>query len=183
MAKIILGFVGPIASGKGTASQYLKDKHHAEIFRFSTILRDVLDRLHLEQSRENMQTLSTNLRSIFGEDLLSKVIYNDLKNSKSDIVILDGVRRQSDIKYIKEDTNFHLIEINADPKIRFDRIIQRSENPDDQKKTFEEFLADEQRETELQIKSVAETAEYHLNNNGTTTELYNQIEEILNKSK
>ena len=175
--------VGPISSGKGTASQYLKDKYNAEIFRFSTILRDVLDRLHLEQSRENMQILSTSLRSTFGEDLLSKVIYNDLKNSKSDIVVLDGVRRQSDIQYIKEDPDFHLVEIDADSQIRFDRIIKRGENSDDKKKTFEDFLADEQRETELQIKAVAETAEYHLDNNGTTAELYDQIEEILNKSR
>lgn len=179
MAKIILGFVGPIASGKGTACTYLKDKYSAEIFRFSTILRDILDRLHLVQSRENMQNLSSNLRSTFGEDLLSKVILSDLNNSAAKIVVLDGVRRQSDIKYIETDTNFHLIEIDAEPKIRYERIIKRSENSDDNQKTLEQFLADEQQETETQIKGLARTAKFQINNSGSIDNLYLQLDNIL----
>ena len=62
MAKVILGFVGPIASGKGTACQYLRDQHRAPTYRFSSPLRDVLDRLYLPQSRQNMQDLSLALR-------------------------------------------------------------------------------------------------------------------------
>ncbi|MCX6744026.1 MAG: AAA family ATPase [Candidatus Parcubacteria bacterium] len=181
--KIILGFVGPIASGKGTACQYLKEKYQAETFRFSTILRDILDRLNLEQSRDNMQNLSTSLRSIFGEDLLSKVILYDLKKSEAKIVILDGVRRQSDIQYIKNDPDFHLVEINAEPKIRHERIIKRSENTDDRQKTFEQFLADEQQETESQIKDVAQSAEFSIDNSKTTENLHQELDNIIKQLK
>jgi len=44
--KIIIGLVGQMASGKGTIAEYLRDKHGADFFTFSTVLRDVLNRLH-----------------------------------------------------------------------------------------------------------------------------------------
>jgi len=177
--KIILGFIGYIASGKGTSCAYLKEKHGAQIFRFSTILRDILDRLYLPQSRENMQSASSALRQIFGEDLLAQTIANDAKKSTASIIALDGVRRLADIKYLQENPDFHLVEIIADQKIRYERLLKRSENSDDQEKTFEEFQKDEQQETELQIKEVAKIAEFHINNNGTFDDLYRQIEDIL----
>ena len=179
--KIILGFIGYIASGKGTACAYLKDKHNAQIFRFSSILRDVLDRFYLLQSRENLQNISTALRQVFGEDLLAQTIAKDVEKSTANIVALDGVRRLADIKYLKDNPNFHLIEIVADQKIRYERLLKRSENSDDRAKTFNEFQKDELKETEQQIKVVAKTAEFQINNNGSFENLYQQIEKILKK--
>jgi len=179
--KIILGFVGPIASGKGTACAYLKDKHNAQIFRFSSMLRDVLDRFYIPQSRENMQATSLALRKTFGDDLMAQTIANDVKNSSAKIIVLDGVRRIPDIKYLQEVPGFHLIEINAEQKIRHERIIKRGENTDDSKKTFAEFQNDEMQEAEVQIKEVAKIAEFHLDNNGTIEDLQAQIENILQK--
>ncbi len=43
--KIILGFAGEIASGKGTAAKYLVGRHEAATYRFSTMLRDIVERL------------------------------------------------------------------------------------------------------------------------------------------
>lgn len=183
MAKIILGLVGPIASGKGTVCQYLKDEHEAQIFRFSTMLRDVLDRFYIEQSRENMQALSSSLRQTFGDELMAKTIANDVKNSQAKIIILDGVRRPADIKYLQELPEFHLVTINAEQKIRFERIIKRGENSDDTQKTFTEFQSDELQEAEIQIMNVAQSAEFHLDNNGSKEKLNQQIEDIFNKLK
>ena len=67
--KIILGLAGEMASGKGTVAKYAATKYGAKSWRFSTMLRDVLDRLLLEQSRDNLQNLSTVLRQNFGEEL------------------------------------------------------------------------------------------------------------------
>ncbi len=180
--KIILGFVGPIAAGKGTSCAYLKDKHDAQIFRFSTILRDVLDRFYLPQSRENLQNVSTVLRQVFGEDLLAQTIATDVKKSTASIIALDGVRRLADIKYLKDDPNFHLVEITADQKIRYERLLKRTENSDDQAKSFEEFQKDEQQETEIQINEVAKNAEFHINNNSSFDDLYRLIDNIINQT-
>ena len=181
MSKVILGFVGPIASGKGTVCQYLKEKQQASVYRFSTILRDILDRLYLEQSRDNMQNLSLDLRQRFGDDLLASVIAKDVGSDSASVIAVDGVRREPDIKYLKELPGFHLINITADQKVRYDRIVKRGENADDTQKTFAMFKEDEQKEAELQIKKVAKLAEFTINNNGTLDQLGQQVENILEK--
>ena len=74
MSKVIIGLVGSLASGKETTKKYLIQKYSAQDCRFSSILRDVLERVAVSNSRENLQKISTVLRANFGEDLLSKAI-------------------------------------------------------------------------------------------------------------
>ena len=88
--KIILGLAGEMASGKGTVAKYAAEKYNAKTWRFSTMLRDVLDRLSLEQSRDNMQTLSTILRQNFGEELFARVMAEDVKKDTSEIIVEIG---------------------------------------------------------------------------------------------
>ena len=179
MQKRILGLAGEISSGKGTITKYLTDKYGASSCRFSTILRDILDRLHMEHSRENMQKLSTMLRQNFGEDIFAKVIAEDIKKDKSKIIIIDGVRRLDDIKYLRQLPEFKLVFVKADMKKRYERIIQRGENPDDKNKTFEEFKKDHQRETETQIKNLKNYADILIDNNGSLEELHKQVDRII----
>lgn len=181
MSKIILGLNGPLAAGKGTVAKYLKEKHNAAIYRFSTPLRDILDRIYINQDRKNMQDLSLDLRTRFGDDLLASIIAKDVASDKSEIIIVDGVRRLPDIKYLRELSAFYLITIKADQEIRWERMTKRGENPDDKDKTFEQFQKDEQAEAEIHIAEVGKTAEFTLDNNGSIDDLQRQIEEILNK--
>ncbi|NQT49079.1 AAA family ATPase [Candidatus Kuenenbacteria bacterium] len=181
MNKLILGFVGEIASGKGEACDYIIKKHNTGYFRFSSIIRDVLKRLHLDESRETMQKISLVLRENFGQDLFAKVIAKDAENDSHNIVCIDGIRRIPDIKYLQELPNFHLINIDADEKFRFERIIKRTENPDDKNKTFEEFQKDQQGETELTIREVAQQATIKIDNNGTIEDLKKQIDDLITK--
>lgn len=182
MAKLILGLVGEMGSGKGTIAKHIIEEHKGSAHRFSTILRDILNRAYLEQSRDNMQTLSTILRKNFGEDLLAKSIYHDTKNDEHDIVVVDGVRRMADILYLREVPHFKLIYVDADIKNRYERIIKRGENADDAKKSFSEFEQANHDESESQIRELKNYANYIVDNNGTFVELYKQIEDILKEN-
>ncbi len=68
MNKIVLGLAAELAGGKGTVAKYVTEKYDGSSHRFSTMLRDILSRIYLPDSRENMQKLSTILRQNFGED-------------------------------------------------------------------------------------------------------------------
>ncbi|HNV96814.1 MAG TPA: AAA family ATPase [bacterium] len=177
--KLILGFVGEIASGKGTAVDYICKKYNINSYRFSTILRDVLDRLSIEQSRSNLQDLSTTLRNTFGQDLLAKVIVKDVLKDKNQIVIVDGIRRMDDIKYLKKLSGFCVINVYTDSEIRYKRLILRSENSDDKNKTYEQFLEDAKQEAESQIREVAENADFTIDNNTTQENLHKQVDEVI----
>ncbi len=144
MAKVIIGLAGESGCGKGTVAKHIIEKYNGSSFRFSTMLRDILCRIYLPDSRKNMQILSTILRQNFGEDVLAKVMSEDVKRNNKNIVVVDGIRRPADIKYLKELPEFKLIYVEADIKKRYDRLIQRGENPDDNQKTFEKFQKEHQ---------------------------------------
>lgn len=179
MSKIILGFVGDLAAGKGTLAKYLQEKYGCNTYRFSTMLRDVLDRMYIEQSRENLQLVSKILRENFGQDVMSNVLAKDVVKDTSDLVVVDGIRRPTDITYLQDQEGFHLIYVTADVKTRWERLVKRGENTDEKDKTFEQFLKDEQGEADSLIKELGSKAEKTINNDGSFEELYLQIENIL----
>ena len=181
MSKIIVGLVGSLASGKETTKKYLVEKYSAKDCKFSTILRDVLVRVAVPNSRENLQKISTVLRANFGENLLAKAIAMDASKLDADIVVIDGVRRFTDIEHLNELSNFILVKIDADKNVRYERMKARNENAGDDKKTFEEFLEDHNAEADKQIPEVMKTAKYSIDNSGSIKDLYNQIDEIIKK--
>lgn len=179
--KKIIGLVGLIACGKGTVAKYIAEKYQAGTYRFSTILRDVLKRIYLPESRDNMINLSETLRQTFGQNILAKVITDDVVNDPKEVIVVEGIRRLEDIEYLKQLPNFTLVEISADPKIRYQRLTARGENSDDETKTYEQFLEDHQKSTEITIPTVIELATEHIFNNGSRDELAQQIDQLLKK--
>lgn len=181
MKKIILGFAGQIASGKGTSSKYMTDRYEAKAYRFSTSLRDILHRLILPVSRTNLQDLAISLTNTFGQDVLSKVIYKEIQEDEHGIITIDGIRRLGDMEYFKKLPGFRLVYIDADMKLRFQRMKQNGENAYDISKTFDEFSKDHEKETETAIEGFKEKANYVVDNNGTLQELHKQLDEIIQK--
>ncbi|MBI5728917.1 MAG: AAA family ATPase [Candidatus Magasanikbacteria bacterium] len=179
--KIILGLVGEMAAGKSTATEYLKKKYGAVSFRFSDALRDVLERLHVENSRPNLQALSTFLRQQYGEDLLSKVMALDVEQSSAPLIITEGIRRPTDTVYLRKFSNFHIMALNAAERTRYERLTKRSENADDKSKTWEQFQADGRAESEQKIKEIAVEADFKIDNSGTVEQLHKQIDTIVKK--
>jgi dephospho-CoA kinase len=177
--KIILGLVGPIASGKGTIAAYLEQKYSSSTYRFSTIMRDVLVRLHLPLTRENLQDISTLLRARFGEDLFAKVVAENVIQDSNKIIVVDGIRRLADIKYLSKIQDFQLVSVVAEPRIRYERLIKRVENTGDTQKTYEAFLSDHNREADAEIPVVAKSAQAIIDNNGALPELYAQVEKLI----
>ncbi len=171
-----------MAAGKSTATDYLAQKYGAARYRFSDLLRDLVRRLYLPETRDNLIQISIVLRNEFGQDLLARTLAEDIKKNKEhDYIIAEGIRREEDIKFLRELPGFHLISIDADIETRYKRLKTRGENEDDQTKTFEEFVADHERETEKSIIPLMAKAEFTLNNNGDAQSLYNQIDEIIKK--
>lgn len=179
MAKVVLGFVGELSSGKGTSVSYLKEKYGASTYSFSTMLRDILDRIYVEQTRDNLIDLSVFLRGRFGEDTMAKTMAKDVQNDPADVVAIEGIRRHADIEYLKKLPNFVLVEISADQETRFDRLKKRNQNVDDQSKTWEQFLADAEKPTEISIREVAKAATKHVDNNGTIEQLKIQLDNLV----
>ena len=183
MNKKIIGFAGEIASGKGSFAKYVKEKYGAEIYRFSDVFRKILDILGLEQNRKNMSDLSLTLRTTFGEDVLAKAVAEEVKKTDKEIIVVDGVRRIEDMKYLEKISGFELIFVDAEMKVRYERIIKRGENSDDNNKTFEEFKKDAKRNAELKIADLKQIADKIINNNSDLENFHRQIDNVLRNDK
>lgn len=179
--KIIIGLAGEIACGKGVAVEYLVKKYSAGSYRYSRILRDILDRVYQEQSRGNMTSLSDWLRKNFGQDVLSKTLARDMKRDKNKLIVFDGIRRLPELKIFRKMPEFILISIIGDPKIRYRRFMLRNENPGDNKKTFKQFLKDLKGLSDYEIPEVMKQADYKINNDGDLNNLQKQLDEIVLK--
>lgn len=179
MVKKIIGITGEMVGGKTLAASYLIDKYGAEAYRFSTILRDVTDRLQIEQNRNNLANLSTLLRKQFGEDLLAKVVSQDVKKANANLIVIDGVRRLSDIKYLQDLSEFTLVYIDADIKTRYNRVIKRNENVDDKTKTFDEFVENNKAEAEQEIPLLKKRAREIIINEDSLGSFYDKLDKLI----
>ena len=179
MSKLIIGLVGQAGCGKGTMAEMLQKEYGAGYFRFSAVLGTILDRLALEKSRENFTSLSETLRKTFGEDVLSYAIAKGALDAPEDIVMIDGIRRVEDIVGLEPLPFFKLVAIDADPKLRYERMKARGEKSSEKNFTWEQFLAEEQLPTEITVPFVMKRAAKTLMNNGTREELEETVHALL----
>ena len=128
-----------------------------------------------------MQILSTFLRKEFGEDTLAKVMFEDAKNDQHQLIVIDGVRRLEDVKFLRELPEFKLCYVTAPIKTRYTRLTLRGENQDDKTKTFQQFEEDHMGEPEREITRLEPFAAEVIDNSGTIPELYTQLDAILKK--
>lgn len=170
-----------MSSGKDTSANYLVEKYGGKNYSFSTMLGDVLKRYHLDFNRDNLIKISEAMREKFGEDILAKTMAEDVKDEPNQIVSISNIRRLADIKFLTAIPGFVLVSIDATPQNRYERIIKRGEKSDDNTKTYEQFLADQERSTEKTIPEVMALATEKLDNNGTFDELHQQLDQLVKK--
>jgi dephospho-CoA kinase len=177
----IIGLVGRQGSGKGTVAKILQEKYGAVLFRFSAVLGDILDRVAVERSRENLIKISEALRNSFGEDVLAYAIEKDAASTDADIVVIDGIRRLEDIVALEPLEQFTLVSVHAPAELRFQRVQGRSEKPGESGVSFEDFLkVEETAPTEVTIPMVEDRAMITINNDGSLEQLQDQISTLMN---
>ena len=122
--KIVIGIAGNIGAGKGTVTEYLKEKYQAKQMRYSKILADILERLYLEYNRDNLDTIAEGLRNMFGEDILSRVLEQDIQEQDVELVVFDGIRKKEELDYFKEKSdNFVFVFVDAPVETIVKRLL------------------------------------------------------------
>ena len=175
--KLVIGLVGRVGSGKTAVSKYLQDKYGGKEHRFSQILMDILDGLKLPHERVHLQNLGNILRVRLGEDVIVNAFKQDLEKESSDVLIVDGIRYENEVKMLKEKDGI-LLFVTASPEVRYERAVKRGEKGE-ATITFEQFLENERAETEKPIEKIKDSADYIIDNSGTLEELYEKVDGIM----
>ena len=190
--KLVIGITGTIASGKGTVGEILKSKGFSSI-SLSSILREELAAQGLEPTRTNMQDIGNKLRKDFGGQVLAERALAKFK-SYSTPLIIDGIRNMDEVNYLKQNSNFILIGIDAPFEVRWQRV--RARNKDSDLLNHDRFVIDDARDRGFneplngqQVGMCLVHADHLINNDEEfsgpieNSKLYKDVNEIYRKIK
>lgn len=180
--KTVIGLVGENGSGKGTFAEILArllpGRRVAHI-RFSHVLRDTLALWDIPATREHLQKLAVVMNTAYGPGSLTQAVEARISASDAEIVILDGVRWETDAAMIRRFPRNLLVYVTADIQTRYHRLLARKENAGEDRTTFEQFQREERAENELLIPGIGKTADVTIVNDGTMDALTNTAAAVI----
>jgi dephospho-CoA kinase len=184
--KMLIGIVGAKGSGKGSFVSLLKEKlpdHHIEALRFSDILHDTLVLWGgVSSTRENLQKLAVMMNQM-GNGTLSRAMRARVLKSLADIVVLDGVRWESDLAMLRSFPKNMLVYVYTSPRIRFERLKARNEKVGEDTMSWEQFDREENALNEASIPEIGKGADVTVINNGTFSELSTAVDAFVRTYK
>ena len=180
----IIGITGTIGAGKGTIVDYLVTHYGYKHYSVRNFLIEEAQKQNLPLNRNTYVQIANKLREEHSPSFIIDELYKEAAINGNDAII-ESIRTEGEIDSLRKEENFILWAVDADPKIRYARIVARQSETD--KISYETFLADEQREmdaedpTKQNLAACIRSADVVFLNNGNYKELYGQIEENLMK--
>ncbi len=183
MSKVVIGLVGPIASGKGTISEFLVTKGF-KYFSLSDVVREETRKRGLVVNRTNLQDVGNELRKQFGGAVLVERISNQVKDNE--LVVIDGVRNPYEVKYIKEQLDGDILHISASKDNRLNRYIARAKSRNEGEVSKDKFKQIDARDLGQgedskgqQVAECIKLADFRIVNNSSIDDFYLKCQEKL----
>ncbi len=177
---MIIGLTGKNGSGKGEVARYLQERGF-HYYSLSDVLREEAVRENKAVTRDNLVELGNRLRLEQGPGVLAEKIFARLDPEKH--YVIDSVRHPSEVQVFRRRSDFVLAAVRAPERLRFERLRQR--NRENDPKSFEEFVALENREaksatqSDQQLDLAIASADALLENAGPLKMLHEKIKELL----
>jgi len=181
---MIIGVTGPLCAGTDTFGDILKKEKGFSWFSYSDVLRGELTKMGTEITRKNLQDVGDEMRKKEGLGVLSKRIIEKIVDGEN--CVIGNIRNPGEVKVLRErfGEDFFLVRIDADLKIRFERLLKRRREKDPE--TFEEFKRVEERDFGVheedygqQHAAVFPLADFSLSNDGSFEEFKLRVESLL----
>lgn len=175
---IIIGLSGTNGSGKDTVGHLFAEAHGFLFADATQMLGDELTQRGLSHERENKAALSAEWRRQYGMAAIVDKAVESFKKGNYKGLIVGSLRHPGEADRVHE-FGGTVIWVDADPEVRYARITKNSRGRVEDQKTFEEFLAEQEREMHptgdaatLNIAAVKERADIFLDNNGNDIEAF-----------
>jgi len=178
----IIGITGTLGAGKGTIVDYLIKEKGFNHFSVRQYLIGEMEKRGLTNNRDNMVVTANDLRAKHSPSFIIEELYKQAK-AKGGNAVIESIRTPGEIDFLKKQGYFLLLAIDANPKIRYERIKGRKSSTDNI--DYDTFVANEKREftsddpNKQNLKKCIDRADIVLNNSGTIDDLYKQLESSL----
>ena len=179
----IIGITGTLGAGKGTIVDYLIQHYGFKHYSVRGYLIEEAQRRGLEINRDTFVEVANDLRAKHSPSFITDELYRQAEADGSNAVI-ESVRTPGEVESLRKQEHFLLFAVDADPKIRYERVVLRGSETDHI--SYETFLENEAREmastdpNHQNIGRCMQMADHVFMNNGDFEELYRQVEEVLN---
>lgn len=180
----IIGITGTLGAGKGTIVDYLTKHHGFKHFSVRGYLSQLIKAKGQEVNRDTLVETANNLRAQNSPSFIAEELYREAKESGSNCII-ESIRTVGEVEALHAKGNFTLFAIDADRKLRYERIVERASETD--KVSFETFSANEEREmsstdpNKQNIGACIQRADFTFTNNKSFDELYREVDTALEK--
>jgi len=140
---IIIGITGTLGAGKGTVVEYLVDNKGFRHYSVRQFLIEQIEKEGLPVNRDTMTEVANKLRANHSPSYIIEQLYKKAMQNGGNSII-ESIRTPGEVDFLKSVGSFCLIAVDADPKIRYNRIGIRASETDNI--SFDTFIANEKRE-------------------------------------
>ena len=182
----IIGITGTLGAGKGTIVDYLTQHHGFRHFSVRWYLSKLILQKGGEINRDTLVATANELRANNSPSFIAEELFREAKESSNDCII-ESIRTVGEVNALHAKGNFSLFAVDADQKLRYQRIVERASETD--KVSYETFVQNEEREmnstdpNKQNISACIQLADFKFANNGTLEELYKEVDLVLKKVK
>ncbi len=183
----IIGLSGSNGAGKDSVGQILQDEHGFLFLSVTESLREEARKRGLSVDRENLRMISAEWRREHGLGVLVDRVIEQYQamggDQKFSRIALASLRNSGEAARVHE-LGGEVVWVDADPEVRYQRVtsVDRGRAEEDNK-TFEEFLSEEQAEMDnsediaaLDMANVKNSADIIIENNAGFEELSAEIQ-------
>lgn len=180
----IIGIAGTNGSGKDTVSVMLKERYSYFVASATEMLEAELKKRGLPLEREQKRTVGNEWRRKYGVSAIVDKAVEQAAAAGKDVLIVGSLRNPGEADKVHELGGI-VVWVDADPKVRYQRITSVDRGRVEDNKTFEQFLAEEEAEMEshgdgeagLNMSAVKAKADVVIENNDSDIEAFKNLAE------
>lgn len=165
MVKLIVCLTGMPGAGKSTIADGLKTKGFEKI-TMGDAVRAEAARRKIEPTGANLGKLMIELREKNGLGAVAELIKDQIANSKSDVVLVDGLRSIAEVDVLKKFGTVKVLAIHASSDTRFKFLSGRGRS--DAPANRQDFAKRDSREMGVGISDSIALADETISNNDLT---------------
>ncbi|HSR53805.1 MAG TPA: AAA family ATPase [Acidobacteriota bacterium] len=177
---MLIGLTGRNGAGKGEVAEFFTKKGF-RFYSLSDVIREEIRQHGQSVTRQALVDTGNRLRAEYGHDVLARRVMEKLDGDSH--CVIDSIRLPEEVEALRSMSDFIMLSVQAEPEIRFQRVIQRGRESDPQ--TLEEFLDLERLELakpgtgRQQLAETEKKADHRIPNNETLEELHRRLELFL----
>jgi dephospho-CoA kinase len=162
LSKLIVCLTGMPGAGKSTIANGLKSKGY-EIINMGDAVREEAKKRNIVPSGQNLGKIMLELREKNGPGAVAELIQNKIKNSSSNVIVIDGIRSNEEIQVLRKFGTVKLLSVHASTDTRYSFLIERGRSDDPQ--TRDNFDERDVREIKVGISTPIALADESISNN------------------